>query len=80
MIVDVRSLPPDEVLKTQVCIVGAGPVGLTIAREFANQNFQVYILESGGVEYHEATQSLSDGIVIGDPYPAEYSESLTQYC
>lgn len=62
MIIDVRSLPSDEVLKAQVCIVGAGPVGLTIAREFANQNFQVYILESGGVEYDEETQSLSRGL------------------
>ena len=69
MIIDVRSLSSEEVLKTQVCIVGAGPAGLTMAREFANQNFQVYLLESGGVEYDEDTQSLSDGIVVGDPYP-----------
>ncbi len=67
--IDVRSLPPDEVLKTQVCIVGAGPAGLAMAREFANQNFQVHLLESGGVEFDEETQSLSDGIVVGDPYP-----------
>lgn len=67
--IDARSLPSDEVLKTQVCIVGAGPAGLTIAREFANQNFQVYLLDSGGVEYDEATQSLADASVIGDPYP-----------
>lgn len=69
MIIDVRSLPAEEILKTQVCIVGAGPAGLTMAREFANQNFQVYLLESGGIEYDEDTQALSDGIVVGDPYP-----------
>jgi choline dehydrogenase-like flavoprotein len=69
MIIDVRSLPPDEVLKTQVCIVGAGPAGLAMAREFAHQNFQVYLLESGGIEYDVETQSLSEGVVIGDPYP-----------
>lgn len=69
MLIDVRSLPSGEVLTTQVCIVGGGPVGLTIAREFANQNFQVHLLESGGLEYDEETQSLSEGDVVGDPYP-----------
>jgi choline dehydrogenase-like flavoprotein len=69
MMIDARSLPANEVLKTQVCIVGAGPAGLTIAREFANQNVQVYLVESGGIEFDEDTQSLSDATVIGDPYP-----------
>jgi len=69
MIIDARTLPPDEMLETQICIVGAGPAGLTIAREFANQNFQVYLLESGGVECDEDTQSLCDGVIVGDPYP-----------
>ncbi|MGG6293718.1 GMC oxidoreductase [Leptolyngbya sp. AN02str] len=69
MMLDARSLPSDQVLKTQVCIVGGGPAGLTIAREFAEQNFQVHIIESGGIEYDEDTQSLTDANVIGDPYP-----------
>ncbi|PSB04300.1 GMC family oxidoreductase [filamentous cyanobacterium CCT1] len=66
---DARTLSTDEVLETQICIIGAGPAGLTIAREFANQNIKVYILESGGIEYDEETQTLSEGHVVGDPYP-----------
>lgn len=69
MIIDARSLPPDEVLDTQVCIVGAGPAGITLAREFAHQNFRVCLLESGGIEFDQETQSLADGVVVGDPYP-----------
>ncbi|MGA7936062.1 MAG: GMC family oxidoreductase [Kovacikia sp.] len=69
MIIDARSLPPDEVLETQVCIVGGGPAGITLAREFANQNFQVCLVESGGFELDPETQSLCDGVVVGDPYP-----------
>jgi choline dehydrogenase-like flavoprotein len=69
VIVDARSLPENENIATQVCIIGAGPSGLTIAREFANQNVQVCLLESGGVEYDQDIQSLCDGTVIGDPYP-----------
>jgi len=74
--IDARSFTSNEVLKTQVCIVGAGPAGLTIAREFANQNFEVYLLESGGVEFEEDTQSLAEGIVVGDPYPPVHETRL----
>ncbi|XHX77227.1 MAG: GMC oxidoreductase [Stenomitos frigidus ULC029] len=69
MIIDARSLPPDTVLETHICIVGAGPAGLTLAREFANQETQVYLLESGGIELDEEIQSLCEGTVNGDPYP-----------
>jgi choline dehydrogenase-like flavoprotein len=69
MIIDARSLSPDEVIETQVCIIGAGPAGITLALEFANQNFQVCLVESGGIECDRETQLLSEGKVVGDPYP-----------
>lgn len=69
MIINTRSLPQDEAIETHVCIIGAGPSGITLAREFANQNFQVCLLDSGGFEFDPEVQSLSDGTVIGDPYP-----------
>ena len=69
MIIDARSLSPDEVIETQVCIIGAGPAGITLALEFANQNFQVCLVESGGIECDRETQSLLEGEVIGNPYP-----------
>jgi choline dehydrogenase-like flavoprotein len=79
MIIDARSLPQDENIETQVCIVGAGPAGLTLAREFANQNFQVCLLESGGFEFDAEVQSLSGGSVIGDPYPEVSTTRLRQF-
>jgi choline dehydrogenase-like flavoprotein len=69
MIIDARSLPPDDVLETHICIVGAGPAGLTLAREFAHQDVRVCLLESGGIELDPDLQSLCDGTVSGDPYP-----------
>lgn len=69
MIIDARSLRSEESLETHVCIIGTGPAGLTLAREFANQNFQVTLLESGGFEFDSEIQSLNTGKVIGDPYP-----------
>lgn len=70
MIIDARKLPADETLDTDVCIVGAGPSGITLAREFANQNFRVCLVESGGFEFEKDIQSLCEGEVIGDPYPS----------
>ena len=79
MIIDARSLPPEETLETHVCIVGAGPAGLTLAREFANQNFQVCLLDSGGFEFDPEIQSLSAGTAIGDPYPEVSSTRRRQF-
>ncbi|NMF60571.1 GMC oxidoreductase [Pseudanabaena yagii] len=79
MIIDARSLSPEETLETHVCIIGSGPSGLTIAREFANQNFQVAVLESGGFEFDPEIQSLSDGNAVGDAYPVVSSTRLRQF-
>lgn len=79
MKIDARSLPPDEVLETQVCIVGAGPAGIALALEFANQNFQVCLVESGGFDYDEETQTLLEGVAVGDPYPPLHEGRRRQF-
>lgn len=61
MFVDSRELSPRNVLETDVCVVGAGAAGITIARAFAGTSTQVTVLESGGFAYDELTQSLYKG-------------------
>jgi choline dehydrogenase-like flavoprotein len=68
MIVDARSVPEDETIETDVCIVGAGIAGMTLAREFIGEEFRVCLLESGGFEPDKVTQSLYWGENIGHPY------------
>ncbi len=68
MIVDARSVPEGETIKTDVCIVGAGIAGITVAREFIAQPFRVCLLESGGFEPDRVTQSLYWGENVGHPY------------
>ncbi|PAX59833.1 GMC oxidoreductase [Brunnivagina elsteri] len=68
MFIDSRNLPKDEVIQTEVCIIGGGPAGITLAREFIGQDFRVCLLESGGLEFDEKTQSLSDGKTVGDRF------------
>ena len=63
MIVDARTLPQDTIIDTDVCIVGAGAAGITLALEFVDAPFRVCLLESGGLEFDEQTQSLNQGVV-----------------
>lgn len=66
--IDARTLPEGQVIETDVCIIGAGAAGITLAREFINQPIRVCLLESGGLEFDEGTQSLYDGEITGLPY------------
>jgi len=68
MISDARSLPPDSVIRADLCLVGAGAVGITIARELADSGLRVCLLESGGLDQDPETQALNEGSSIGFPY------------
>jgi choline dehydrogenase-like flavoprotein len=68
MFIDARTIPNDQVLQTDVCIVGAGAAGITLAREFAGQPFQVALLESGGLDADTDTSALTSGELTGVPY------------
>lgn len=71
MMIDARQIPSGETIETEVCIVGAGPAGISLARELIGQGFRVSLLETGGIEPDEAIQSLAEGAddTIGDFYP-----------
>ena len=68
MLIDAHALPADETINTDICIIGAGAAGITLAREFINQTHQVCLLESGGLDFDEVTQSLYTGENVGVPY------------
>lgn len=67
---DTRDAPPGAELEADICIIGAGPAGITLARELAGSGARICVLESGGLEADDRTQSLADGRVVGDPYHA----------
>ena len=63
MIIDSYELPDGEVLQADVCIVGAGAAGITMALEFLRSGIDVLLLESGGYGEEAATQALYEGSV-----------------
>jgi len=51
-----------------VCIIGAGAAGITVARRLAQTGHNVLLAEAGGLEYSDRSQAIYQGEVIGDPY------------
>lgn len=68
MIKDARSVSDDTVLRADVCIIGAGVAGTTLAREFIGSGMRVLLVESGGRSPSPETQELAKGDVTGQPY------------
>ncbi|MEH1848666.1 MAG: GMC family oxidoreductase [Nostoc sp.] len=69
MIIDGLSIPDGTVIDSEICIVGAGAAGITLAKEFMGTSHQVCLLESGGLEVPEQlTKVLSDGNELGLSY------------
>lgn len=68
MLTDARTLVPGTTLEGDVCIVGAGPAGITLARQLAADGLRVLLLESGGRRRGEAAADLTDGAGSGEPY------------
>lgn len=61
MLQSIRNLPDGTTLEFDLCIIGSGPVGLSLAREFVDSPLKVCLLESGGVELDAPTQTLANG-------------------
>src|SRR5262245_7244161 len=68
MFVDFRTLPEGSRVESDICIIGAGAAGITIAREFIGSGQQVCLLESGGFEFEAETQAMYEGENVGLPY------------
>ncbi|MBI4341156.1 MAG: GMC family oxidoreductase [Candidatus Omnitrophica bacterium] len=68
MIIDSRTVPAGTTIKTDLCIIGAGAAGITLAREFAGRSTRVCLLESGGLTQDPRTQALNAGENAGLPY------------
>lgn len=68
---DLRSLPASSALSADVCVVGAGPAGLTLAAELARSH-DVLVVESAGRDPDPVTSSLNETENIGATRVADH--------
>lgn len=73
MIVDGRSLPAGERIAADLCIVGAGAAGLTLAGALDGPGRRIVLAESGGMDAEASTQGLYEGETSGIPYALSLS-------
>lgn len=70
MITDFETLPADAFASTDfdVCIIGAGPAGITLARKLALRGLSIGLFEGGGLEQSTESQDLYKGAIGAQPY------------
>jgi choline dehydrogenase-like flavoprotein len=65
MIADISEIGPDATLFADVCVVGSGAAGITIAREFIGTSYSVIVLEGGGRSFESLSQEPYRSEVVG---------------
>ena len=76
MFIDARTLAEGATVEADICIVGAGAAGITLARDLAGSGRRVALFESGGFDFEDATQQLYEGAVVGQDMPPLVVERL----
>lgn len=73
MLIDARTLPTGTVGRADICVIGSGAAGITLAMELLDSGRRVLLVESGGQQIDAATTDLYAGESVGRPI-----RSLTQ--
>lgn len=68
MFIDINSLDERTGLEADICIIGAGPAAISMARDFIGTPVRVLLLESGDIEFDGDTQELYASDSVGIPY------------
>lgn len=72
---DARNLEDGVTVTTDLCIIGGGAAGITLARSVKDAGFSTVLLEAGGVEHEDASQAVYEGTVDSDTLPSDYLRS-----
>ncbi|MEO1655613.1 MAG: GMC family oxidoreductase, partial [Bacteroidota bacterium] len=65
---DLRKLDDQALIEGDICIVGAGPAGISMALDWLDTPHKVILLEGGGFEYDDQLQDLYRGNTTGQKY------------
>lgn len=79
MIISSNNVPANTELTFDICIIGAGPAGITLARELKHLPIRICLLESGSFEFNEATQALCEGENTGSTFTPMHEMRRRQF-
>jgi choline dehydrogenase-like flavoprotein len=79
MLVDFRDAEEGSEIDADLCIVGGGAAGITLAAALSGTSLDVCLIESGGFEYEPRTQALYEGTAIGVPWRTDMQECRLRY-
>jgi choline dehydrogenase-like flavoprotein len=65
---DARLSDNHSLIEGDICIIGAGAAGISMALEWIDTPYKVILLEGGGFEYDDRVQELYDGKTTGQHY------------
>jgi len=68
MHIDARNIDNNTLIEGDICIVGAGAAGISMALEWMNSKYKVILLEGGGFDYEAKMQDLYRGKTTGQRY------------
>lgn len=68
MFLDLHEVPEGDTLAADICVVGAGAAGITLALELEGAGFDVLVLESGGFEFDGDVQDLYGGETVNPAF------------
>jgi choline dehydrogenase-like flavoprotein len=75
MFVDARKLPSGTSFDAEICIVGGGAAGITLALEFERCGIATCVLEGGQRDFTRTSQTLYKGENAGLPYTLRTSRT-----
>lgn len=73
---DGRTVPGDEVVSADICVVGSGPAGITIAYQLDRAGFEVVLIERGPLRREGLPRSVDTAINVGLDYPVNESRAF----
>ena len=65
---DASTLETGTLLEGDLCIIGAGAAGISLALEWIGTPYKVLLLEGGGFDIEAEMQDLYRGEIVGQPY------------
>lgn len=68
MLIDLEQFRDGGSVEADVCVAGAGPAGIAMARSLVDAGHRVCLLEAGGRDFEARTQALYAGASVGMEY------------